>query len=295
MAKRHHGVLESILTALALAVMVAVNLTAEGSIRELSPRLIGLIAVPLGYMLLARLLAGMSAARSSQRAYMLGFVTGLMGMFLAASELLLIMSEAVGMEAETSLILLQGAMVSLPNVLVEFLVPFLYGVSLYLVFSCQEEEGGTGSAHTSPDLTPWFQRWESWLQTSDAPEVIRRSLSELGQQLAELSQSYHHLQQHASATSDVLNRVHDEAAAAGERIDSLHASAKNLGKESEDLRREFDQLTADSRAVRSEVRSQLNDARSSLEESREVMDQFADLVSHRILEESRPAGHQRTA
>lgn len=225
------------------------------------------LVIPLLYLFLNRILAGIPLKESAPKAYLMYFLMGLSGIPQEASELRNLTSPAQSSvePGELTQRMTSHLVSQLPGILVRTLSPLLCGIAVYIIFGATDDSG-------SPLNTSHLQQLNDLLQRAKIPDAAATLMQELLTQTEHIrnrsSEFGHALEQAASQ----ITAVGTQAAASSSQFSALSTQTALLAN---DLKRV--------RSSISELQQDVEDVKTSVSEIGQVIDDFSDIAASRIL------------
>lgn len=243
---------------IAVAVVAILLLQLLGSVGSFFGYL-ALVVPPL--LLLATTRTAPAASRAGQ-VYFLYFLNGISRLAVEAYSLGRVF-QAHGQHGDFDILpLLAG---ELPSILGGTLLPIVIGIAFYIVLSAADEEVATSHG--------FLDRIAGWIAQSDAPEEVRRAVMEMTGTIAELQSKCTDL---SLQTDDNRDNFIALATACRASTDAM----AGLQRMASEMNRELRTLSAEAKAAHVDI-GQLG---SQISEFGEVLDQFAEVANHKILQ-----------
>jgi len=205
------------------------------------------------------------AKEPTQRAstvYFLFFLSGLSSITIDAFSLHDILADSTDSNQDVVEILLA----SLPSFVTSALIPLVLGVAFFVILSA-------GASKDTPQDLSIFEKLSQWWATTDAPAEINHAVQQAISTIADLNERCQNLEQQTTKNSQQFHQL-------GTAADDCVAAISQFKDLAVELQSELRQLRKDLRGTQADI-GQIG---SQVNEMGEVLDQFAEIASHKVLQ-----------
>lgn len=223
------------------------------------------LAIPIAYVVGAKLLAGARLADAAGRAYLLCFFTGLLGLGVAADALLGDVSLRLQDPTQRPEDLIPQLIWLVRGLAPHFLAPMLSGICLYTACSVFDNE-----QQHRPNQA--WTKFEQWLATSDAPSAVQQFLKSTEQQAVRLQQQFENVCSQLESTNDQVSAVQTDTNALSDSFQDLTSACRQLDGELTTLQNRL-----------ASTKSGLDQIERAVDEIDNVVNDFAQVAGSSIL------------
>lgn len=233
------------------------------------------LVIPMAFLVLNRVLAGIPLRESAPRAYLMYFLTGLIGLLVQAVAFGHAVSDVVpgigstnGTDDENGLQLLSSMLVAaLPDILMQTVSPLVCGVAVFIVFGGTSSGGGSSTFNATH-----LQQLNELLKRARIPEAAASLMQELLTQTDAIRSTSAEFSQSVGQSAAQIGAVGTQAAGAAQQFAALSSQTASL--------------TSDLLLVRqkiTEMQSDVAHLHATVAEIGQVVDQFSEIAASRIL------------
>lgn len=237
------------------------------------------LIIPVVFLILNHILAGVPVKESAPRAYLMYFLTGLIGLLTQAVEFGHAVSDAMPESYRTdsdmsasadqanSLNLLSSMLVAtLPEIMLQTVTPLVCGVAVFILF------GGTSSGGNATLNTTHLQQLNELLKRARIPEAAASLMQELLTQTDAIRSTSTEFSQSVSQTALQIGAVGTRAAATAEQFGGLASQTASLTSDLLQVRKKI-----------AEMQSDVSHLHATVAEIGQVVDEFSEIAASRIL------------
>lgn len=260
--RRYLAGVDFVLVSVAASTVIALSVKVEQAGLILS------LAVPVTYLVLAKLLAGADMPSAAGRAYLLCFLTSLVTLI---TEVPSIGTQLTSIEPDpTDPHAVQRILISSASgILPELLAPLGLGVIVYAASSVFEPTGET----ISSDQNNLISNITQWFESNGAPEAAVEQLRQILQTAQALDQACRSLTTQASAAEQYLGALSQSAKGSHQAIEVLTGQTNSLDRNMKELELDL---------VRSSAG--IEQLHSAIGEMGHVIDEISEIIAKKILE-----------
>lgn len=235
------------------------------------------LAIPVVYLIVNRLVAGVRFEQTVSRAYLMYFLMELTGMLLQAEELGYRLQNEMNSISDPQATLLE-LISELPEILTRTLMPLACGVAVYIIFG-NSSEVSAEAARSAHDGRHAIQLTEL-LQNARVPEAVAQLMTDLVSQIDAINSACRNFTHVVGTSAKDLQNVGAEA---GTAAHSLNVLAQQIAALKDSLQT--------IRAAVAETGNDIQGLRKIVSEIGEVVSEFSEIAASRILKFSREMAH----
>ncbi len=235
------------------------------------------LLIPVAYLILNRSLVGIPLKDSAPRAYLMYFLTGLIGLLTQAVEfghaVSSTMTESEGAIGDISdqangLHLLSSILVAtLPEILLQAVTPLVCGVAVFIIFGGTSAGGGNSTLNATH-----LQQLNELLKRARIPEAAATLMQELLTQTDAIRSTSAEFSESVGQTAVQIGTVGTRAAETAVQFANLTSHTASLTSDLQQVRRKI-----------AEMQSDVSHLHATVGEIRQVVDEFSEIAASRIL------------